>query len=129
MYRLLFIALIAAVSTSCGKDADGDEAVLYGTWVKGSNAGDTLLFFRRANGNFLAYNLSFNPALAAPTEVEYAYRNNVLYLGTYLAQNGGLFQVHSFTWGRFGTEFEVQGSELYPFMSSTLVRFTYRKVD
>jgi len=131
MFRHLFSSLCLAVIllSACNKDnGSTGESIFTGTWVKGSNTGDTLRFFNRNGKNLLAYNQSFNAAIFAPAEIEYRFKNNRLGLKNYLAQSNNFFTSQSFEWVRTGSEFKLNGTELYPFMASSLVMFTYHKI-
>src|SRR5687768_3299872 len=67
----------------CEKEKTSGENIFYGTWVKGSNYGDTLRFYKNNGKNILAYNGSFNTALPAPIETEFIYRQGKLSLKYY----------------------------------------------
>jgi len=132
MSRIFFFVLLFAAGlwfSDCNKNVATNESVLYGTWIKGSNAGDTLRFFKKDDKNILAYNLSFNASLPAPTETEYIYQNGKPGIKNYLATPNNFFIIQSFEWKQTGRKFELQGSELFPFMASTMVRFTYHKIQ
>lgn len=103
-----FLAVL--IISGCKKNTASEERILYGTWVKGTNAGDTLRFYKSNGRNRIAYNLSFNPALPAPVEREYVF-------------------IESFRWRSIGKEFELKGIELFSFMSSTTASFIYRKIE
>jgi hypothetical protein len=74
--KVILFSVIVIVS-ACRKERSGEEYFLYGTWIKGSNFGDTLSFYNRNGKNFIAIS-TFNPAFPAPTEKEYTFRNNKL---------------------------------------------------
>jgi hypothetical protein len=112
----------------CEKEKESDGNILYGTWVKGSNAGDTLRFYKSNRKNILAYNVSFNAALPVPIETEFIYNRGKLSL-KYYGSSDSYYAVDTFKWIRVGEEFEVQGIQLFSFISSTQVHFTYRKVQ
>lgn len=128
MRSLLLAALLLAAGAAfwgCNKDEDGAASIFYGTWVKGPAAGDTLRFFRKDGKNILSCNLSFTPALTAPSEIEYTYANGKLHLH-YAAEP---LAIESFEWKQHGKEFELLGFELFLFMSSSVTRFTYHKIE
>jgi hypothetical protein len=122
-----FIIFSFVLFTGCTKDVLNEDSI-HGTWIKGNSTGDTLRFFKKDGKNLLAYNLSFNPVMYAPEETEYSFRNGKLALKNYLATAGDYFTIQSFEWVNPGSEFKLQGSELFPFMASTLVYFNYKKV-
>lgn len=126
----LFVMLFdfTALAWRCDKGSSINESILYGTWIKGTNAGDTLRFFQKNDKNIMTYNLSFNAALPALTEVEYSYDDGKLSVKNYLAIPGDFFPIQSFVWKRLGEEFEIQGSELFSSMAATFVHFTYHKI-
>jgi hypothetical protein len=130
--RILPLLILCTAIISCRKSNNSttsvDEAVLYGTWIKGTNAGDTLKFYRKNDKNIMHYNASFNTSLPAYQELEYTFTDGKLALKNYLGGNN-FFPINSFSWKQYGQEFDIQGSELYLIMSSTLVHFTYRKVQ
>jgi len=128
MSKLRFAGVLLAAFTiySCHKSSEGEESFLYGTWIKGTNAGDTLHFLKKNGRNLLDYNLSFNAALPASTQREYRFRNGKLSVKRY---GGSDFDpIESFKWKQLGNEFEIQGIELFNFMSSTTTYFTYHKI-
>jgi hypothetical protein len=127
---LCFIVLIVII-TACGRDhsPSGNESTLYGTWIKGSNMGDTLEFLRKNNKHIIRYNLTFDPTRV--TEIEYVFNNGKLQLKNYWAAASAVnpwYPVQSFAWKRVGKEFEVKGFEIFSHLSSTLVTFTYTKL-
>jgi hypothetical protein len=133
MPRILpaILAIFAiTLAASCDKDAGSpdEEAILHGTWVKGDRAGDTLVFYDRAGKHYMKSNQSFNPDHYSPVEREYGFQNGQLYIKYVWAGGPEKWPVDSFTWTVPGREFEIQGHQLYMFMSSTLARFTFRKV-
>jgi hypothetical protein len=128
--RLIFIAFtgIALFTVACKKKRDSDAGILYGTWVKGTNAGDTLLFKTKSSKNVLFYNVSFNAAAPTYTETEFNYQNGKLYIAPF-GLGSELNEISSFTWKQYGKEFEVQGIQLFSFLSSTQVMFNYKKIN
>ena len=125
MYKLFAAVLLTIFIGSCDKDNDGQESMLYGTWIESRGASDPLRFYKKGNKNMLAYNASFNASLPAPTEAEYTYRNGKLSVQMY----GGSFDIESFTWTQPASEFEIRAIELFPILSSTVTRFTYKKIQ
>jgi hypothetical protein len=128
---ILAVFIITLVA-SCDKDPDGpdEESILHGTWVKGSNTGDTLVFYGRGGKHYMKSNQSFNPTMYAPVEQEYVMRNGkpaFRYLGTGVMGRAE-FTIESFTWKVPGREFELLGFQLYMFMSSSQTKFTFVKV-
>lgn len=123
---IVMIAVLPFVS--CKKNASGDEAILNGTWIKGSQPGDTLQFLRRNNKNILRYNISFNSAVAAYTETEYSYRDGKLSLRPFSPVVQDFYPVSSFAWRQLGNQFQVQGIELFSFLASSSLYFIYRKI-
>lgn len=108
--RFLPLLFICTVIISCGKSnnsaASADETVFYGTWVKGSDAGDTLQFYRKNNKNIMHYNMSFNASLPAYDEVEYTVTDGKLAIKNHLGRND-YFPITSFTWKQYGKEFDI----------------------
>ncbi len=127
MLRLTGLLItLAFIISSCSKNND-DADILHGTWVKGSNFGDTLIFSRENGAYVLKYNMSFNPTLPAYHTSSYTYQDNKLKVDLY----GSLIktEISSFTWKQHGKEFEVLGYQLFPIMSSTGTKFTYTKIN
>jgi hypothetical protein len=106
----------------------GPKIYYPGVWVKGPDAGDTLLFMKVNNKNILRYNMSFNPAYPFYQDVEYKYENGTLSLMLYSPADQNFYALHSFTWRQAGKVFDIQGSELFAILSSTTVRYTYHKL-
>ena len=129
MAFVLSVITITLLSTGCKKNKVQDEAVLYGTWVKGANAGDTLWFMKKNNQYILRQNESFNATMPVYSEKEYRFRDGKLGIKLYSPSSQDYYPIGSFTWTQAGSEFTLQGSQLFLFMSSTLTYFTYRKVD
>ena len=125
---LLISATVAFTFLSCKKEKSGDESIFYGTWVKGTNVSDTLRFYQKSGRNIMAYNLSFNPSLPAPTEVEYFYNDGKLSF-RYINFPNSTFSINSFVWKQFGNEFDILGYELFNIMSSTQTHFLYHKIQ
>jgi hypothetical protein len=128
-YSLLVITVIT-LAAACSKDSDNPEATFYGTWIKGSNTGDTLYFYKKNGRNIMRSNQSFNPLMYAPVEQEFKYVDGKLALYPFWA-SVGLMQVRkieSFTWKTTGRKFEINGFELYMFMSSSTTKFTFTKI-
>ncbi len=125
----LAIAVITLTIASCKKEQEIEDTLFRGTWIKGANPGDTLYFTRNNGKNVLRYNASFSPATGGFTETEYSYQNSKLSLRNFMAAQNDFYIIQSFNWKQEGKEFEVLGYEIFPFMSSTLTRFAYRKVN
>ena len=122
---VFLLLAIAVVAIACTKNNDISESSFYGTWVKGSNFGDTLIFAKENGINVLKYNDSFNPALAMYDTVAYRYRNNKLRVAFYGTTDR---EISSFAWKEEGKVFELLGYQLFPFMSSSVTKFEYRKI-
>jgi hypothetical protein len=130
LYSLLVITAIT-FAAACSKDSDGPEATFYGTWVKGPNTGDTLYFYKKNGRNIMRSNQSFNPLMYAPVEQVYKYEGGKLIVAYPFSTMGipvTYNTIESFTWTNTGREFEINGFELYMFMSSTMTKFTFTKV-
>ena len=127
--RLLAFLILAVGLTcaACSKDSGNNESILYGTWVKGSNYGDTLLFMRKNDRNILYYNGSFDIAHPAYIQSEYIFKDNKLTLVSSSSLGPVKFELSSFAWKQFGHQFQITGTQLFPFMSSITV-FTYTKI-
>jgi len=125
IFSVIAFALLLA---ACSKEHTGTESVLYGTWVKGPNFGDTLQFMRKNNQNIMRQTMSFNAGMPVYTENEYRFRNGKLSIKLYSPSSEEYYPITSFTWLQSGSEFKIQGSQLFIFMSSTLTYFTYRKI-
>jgi hypothetical protein len=125
-----FIAFaFGVVFMGCKKENNSSSASdLYGTWVKGAQYGDTLQFLRKNNQNILRINNSFNPLTPAYTEQEYRFRQGKLEVKVFSPASQEFYPISSFTWTQPGSEFNIQGIQLFYFMSSTNTYFTYRKI-
>ena len=127
MYKLFVVLLFTIFISSCRKDNDGEESLFYGIWVE-ERSGDSLQFYKKNNNNILAYNVSFNAALPAYTEKQYIYRNGKLSIRMYQPSRE-FYEIESFTWKQPATQFEIRAIELFPILSSSVARFTYRKIQ
>lgn len=126
-FALSFILLIFSFA-ACKKDHNGSESVLYGTWVKGPNFGDTLWFMQKNGKNIMRMADSFNSGMAVYSEKEYRFRNGVPEIKMFSPSLDNYHPLSSFTWIQQGKEFSLKGFQLYLFMSSTMTEFTYRKI-
>lgn len=127
MVVFILSIVIGFVFLGCHKNNSDPPNLLYGKWSKGINWGDTLFFYQKDGRNKLLYQVSFNPAFPAPAETDYSYANDKLEIG--LFRGGALKPIESFKWIQYGQEFEIQGLELYSFMSSTQVYFRYHRLQ
>lgn len=123
-----FIVLVlVSLSFACKKDNERDESDLYGTWVKGSNLGDTL-WFRKKNGqNIIRMPESFNPLLPTYSEKEYRLSDGMLSIQSFAPTSQEYYPITSFNWTDTGKEFTIQNSQLFIFMSS-IITYKYRKI-
>lgn len=101
--------------------------MLYGTWVKGSNAGDTIWFMKKNSKHIVKYASSFNPNMPMYNEYEYRYNDGKLSIKRFAPQTDEYFPITSFAWVDTGKEFSIVNSELYPFLSS-IITLKYRKL-
>jgi hypothetical protein len=130
MRCLVFLLICTVIIYGCRRDHSDDESVLYGTWVKGNHAGDTLQFFKRGDKNIFVYNASFNASLPVIIEREYIYRNGKPGIKNFWTSgNDDFYTIQSFAWKQHGKEFQVRGLEMYHFISSSEAIFTFRKVQ
>lgn len=127
-YTALAITAFAFIFIGCHKDITGTESDLYGTWVKGNQAGDTLRFMRKDNKYILQQNESFNAGMPVYTEKEYRFRNGRLSIKLFAPSSQEFYPIDSFSWTQVGSEFTLQGIQLFLYMSSTVTYFTYRKL-
>jgi hypothetical protein len=114
------------LSFACKKDSEGNESDLYGTWVKGSNFGDTLWFMKKNGQDIVRIPASFNPLLPAYSEKEYQLNGEVLNIKQFAPSSQEYFQISSFKWTDPGKEFTITNSELFILLSS-IVTYKYRK--
>ena len=121
---IVFVSIVAA----CKKDNAQSESALYGTWIKGTQSGDSLQFLRKNGKDIMKQNESFNAATPIYTEKEYKYQNGKLSIKLYAPFSDEFYTIDSFRWINTGREFTRQGIQLFSFMSSTLTYFTYRKL-
>ena len=109
------------------KNYDTNESVLHGTWVKGSNVGDTLWFMKKNGQHIMRVPDSFNPMMPAYSEKEYRLNGEVLSIKSFAPTSQEYFQIESFKWTDPGKEFTITNSQLFIFMSS-IVTYKYRKI-
>jgi hypothetical protein len=129
MRFLLSILIICFVITGCKKKYASDESILHGTWVKGANFGDTLWFITRNGQHIMRQAMSFNSGIPVYVEREYTYEDGRLSVRFNAQFIQDYTPITSFTWTNIGSEFNIQGIELYPFMSSTATVFTFHKIN
>ena len=123
----ILILFLACLFFACKKDIAGKESDLYGTWVKGSNFGDTLWFMKKSGKFIIRVPESFNPLLPTYSEKEYRLNGKVLSIKSFAPATQEYFQIESFKWTDPGQEFTITNSQLFIFMSS-IVTYKYRKV-
>ena len=126
LFTCLFI-MFALLGPACSKTYTNNESMLYGTWVKGPNFGDTLQFLQKDGKNIMRSNQSFNPSLSAWTEWEYRFKNGQLSIA--LGVNTEYRLLDSFTWIESGKKFDILGFQLFMFMSSSATHFVYTKLN
>ena len=119
--------VLVSFSFACKKDIGGKESDLYGTWVKGSNFGDTLWFMKKNGQNIMRVPDSFNPIIPAYSEKEYRLNGEVLSIKSFAPTTQEYFEIESFKWTDPGKEFTITNSQLFIFMSS-IVTYKYRKI-
>jgi len=124
---LSVISFLACLSINCTKGLNGDESDLYGTWIKGSNLGDTLWFMKKNGKNILRMPESFNPSMPMYGEREYQFKNGVLNIRSFAPSGPEYFPITSFAWVDRGKEFTIQNSQLFMFMSS-IITYRYKKI-
>jgi len=121
------VLALSFLSFACKKNNEANESDLYGTWVKGSNMGDTLWFMKK-NGEFIMRQPeSFNPLLPKYAEKEYKFKDGVLSIKSFAPVSQEYFPITSFNWTDRGKEFTIQNSELFMFMSS-IITYKYKKI-
>jgi hypothetical protein len=121
------VIILASWFFGCKKDVAGKESDLYGTWVKGSNFGDTLWFMKKNGQNIVRMSESFNPLIPNYSEKEYRLKEEVLNIKSFAPSSQEYFQIESFKWTDPGKEFTIQNSQLFIFMSS-IITYKYRKI-
>ena len=121
------LVLLASLFFTCKKDIAGDESDLYGTWVKGSNFGDTLWFMKKNGQKIIRMPESFNPLLPTYSEKEYQFSGGMLNIKSLAPSSQEYFPIDSFKWTDPGKEFTIQNSQLFIFMSS-IITYKYRKI-
>ena len=134
MRRLLLLVLLAAPAaliTGCSRSNPINEATFYGTWTKGTHAGDTLVFSRKSGLNILRYNLSFNDQLPVYIETEFKVQEERLYVTlpfTMTAMISNFVAADNFTWINKGRQFSMKGNQLWPILAQADAQFTFTKL-
>jgi len=123
----IIVLFVVLLSFSCKKDKTIDEPDLYGTWVRGSNFGDTLWFMKKNGQHIIRIPGSFNPLMPVYSEKEYRLQNGELSIKSFAPTSQEYFPITSFRWTDQGKEFTILNSHLFLFMSS-IVTFKYRKI-
>ena len=121
------VLILTSLFLACKKDIAGDESDLYGTWVKGSNFGDTLWFMKKNGQKIIRMPESFNPLLPTYSEKEYQFSGGMLNIKSFAPSSQEYFPIDSFKWTDPGKEFTIQNSQLFIFMSS-IITYKYRKI-
>ena len=121
------VLVLISLSFGCKKDIAGNESDLYGTWVKGSNAGDTLWFMKKNGQSIMRVPDSFNGIMPAYSEKEYRLNGEALSIKSFAPTSQEYFKIESFKWTDPGKEFNITNSQLFIFMSS-IVTYKYRKI-
>ena len=123
----ILILFLASLFFACKKDTSGEESNLYGTWVKGSNFGDTLWFMKKNGQNIMRVSETFNPLIPNYSEKEYQFSGGMLNIKSFAPSSQEYFPIDSFKWTDPGKEFTIQNSQLFIFMSS-IITYRYRKI-
>ena len=121
------VIVLACLFFACKKDMAGNESDLYGTWVKGSNFGDTVWFMKKNGQNIMRVSETFNPLIPNYSEKEYRFSGGMLNIKSFAPSSQEYFPINSFKWTDTGKEFTIQNSQLFIFMSS-IVTYKYRKI-
>lgn len=121
------ILVLASLFFACKKDVTGDESDLYGTWVKGSNFGDTLWFMKKNGQSIIRMPESFNPLLPVYSEKEYRLNGEVLSIKLFASTSQEYFPINSFKWTDPGKEFTILNNQLYIILSS-MITYKYKKI-
>lgn len=122
---LNIFAALSFLIAACTKDKSAsDESLFYGKWE--SNVGDTIIFLQREGRNIFQYGTFNLPSV--PREVGFSYENNKLALKNDMSNPEKLQMLNSFKWVHNRTTFEVQGVDMYSFMSSTSTWFSFTKI-
>ena len=123
-----FMIVLVAVTSSCGKDGGVSPRAdqFYGTWVNATINGDTLRFSRKGGKNILSYRLTAGqPQL---TEVEFKYTSGKLFIRGFIGPSNEYFPLTNFKWNIVGKEFEWNGNQRFPYLSSIQPNYVYRKL-
>ena len=120
------LLLLVFLSFACKKEGAGDEADLYGTWVKGPNFGDTLWFMKKSGQYLIRMPESGNPLMSAYSEKEYRFSGGVLSIKLFALSSPEYFPITSFNWTDPGKEFTILSTQLFPVMSS-MITYKYKK--
>jgi len=123
----ILVLVLASLFFACKKDISGEESDLYGTWVKGSNFGDTLWFMKKNGQNLMRVSETFNPLIPNYSEKEYQFSGGMLNIKSFAPSSQEYFPIDSFKWTDPGKEFTIQNSQLFIFMSS-IITYKYRKI-
>ena len=127
MKRLPVLLCFAGIFIcACTKSNNSSETFLYGTWVKGNNPGDTLLFMNENGRHIFQFPAALSSAMYGYTKRPYRYQQKKLYVQ--LASDIE-FPLSSFKWITEGKSFELQGNDLYPYMSSIAPKHVYTRVN
>ena len=121
------VLIVVLLSFRCKKDKTIDEPDLYGTWVKGSNHGDTLWFMKKNGQHIVRIPESFNPLVPVYAEKEYRFQNGELSIKSFGPASQEYYPITSFRWTDQGKEFTIQNSQLFIFMSS-IIPYKYKKI-
>src|SRR5688572_31761696 len=87
------VIVLTCLSLACKKDIVGNESDLYGTWVKGSNAGDTLWFMKKNGQNIMRVPDTFSPIMFAYSEKEYRLNGEVLDIKSFAPTSQEYFKI------------------------------------
>jgi len=127
MLRLVVIFFVAGILlTACTKSNNNNETVLYGVWVKGNQRGDTIVFMNEGGRHMIQFPISNITTVPGYSKLPYRYRQKKLYI-SFAAD--AEFACNSFNWKEEGKSFELQGNDLYVYMSSIAPRYTYTRVQ
>lgn len=126
MRYFLLVALTLLLATGCKKDSLNTTSQFYGHWK--TSYGDTVEFRRQNGKNVIIYDATLNPSMPMRTTSEFNYQNEKLGIKNPWSSPVEFRYIDSFTWIQRGESFEVLGIDWFPFMSSTLTKFTFTKL-
>lgn len=124
--HFIFITVVAGLLIACSKNNENNASQLYGAWAKGNQPGDTIVFMNDGGRHIVQFAASNVAGVPGYSRYDYRYRQKKLFISMSATEE---YLCNSFSWVQEGKSFQLQGNDLYWYMSSIAPKYVYTKVN